>query len=292
MVQISVAERIGQVQIRTMSYSRTMTLIISVLTNEAVFCSTDTLLSDSNGLVASSAAVKSMAMEINDGKYLVSFAGVAALDNKGTIEWIVDKLTEFNASEKNTDTVIDFIKHELDDAMARSLYPQQYKTLVIVIRGWKYINGHKINQSFTLENRSTNSLLSNMFKLNDFGQVDKPIIEGWTPATQGKLYAKHSKNLSKLLSSSISFSRAYKIRTKLAKLIAAASRNMQGQFIGDKVMGSILFYDKDGIDFAYYPEQPNYNFPPFIGKTISISGGSIKGDFVKGGTTRIGYSDS
>ena len=269
-----------------------MTLIISVLTNEAVFCSTDSLLSDSNGLVVSSDAVKSMAMEINDGKYLLSFAGVATLDYQGTMEWIVDKFTEFSASEKNTDTVMDFIKHELEDAMARSLYPQQYKTLVIVIRGWKYINGYKVNQSFTLENRSTNSLPSNKFKLNDLGQVDKLIVEGWTPAIQGKLYAKYNKNLLKLLSSSISFSRAYKIRMKLAQLITVASRNMQGQFIGDKVMGSILFYDNDGIDFAYYPEQPNYNLPHFIGKSMSISGGSIKGDFVKGGTTRIGYSDS
>jgi len=269
-----------------------MTLIISILTNEAVFCSTDSLLSYSDGSVASSDAVKSMAIEIDDGKYLLSFAGMAKIDDQDTMEWMLDKFTGFRAQEKKTDVVIQFVKEELEIAMTRTTYPQEFRQLVIVLRGWKYLDGVRVNQSFILKNYNSSSPLPfDFFTLNDLERTKELITEGYVLATQGKLYAKHFIILSKLLQGQTSRSKAYKIRSKLAQLITIASRNMRGQIISDKVMGSILFHNQDGIDFAYYPEQPNYNMPHFVGKTISILGLTVKGDFVKGGTTQIGYDD-
>ncbi len=111
-----------------------MTLIITVATRDLVFQVADTRLTRIDGKGFDDNSVKTTVVHCSDSKLLVSYTGLARIDNERTDIWLVKILNNAHVWEKTFPEATKFIESELTKAISRNKYLAEYK-LAFVIAG-------------------------------------------------------------------------------------------------------------------------------------------------------------
>lgn len=223
---------------------------------------------------------------------MVSFTGIAEIANEFTTDWLIKQATSFNSPKHTFVELVTEFKRHLSIEFS-SYFPGHVPPLVITFAGWTDASSRHpsiYNLSNCENDDCTYRAPDYIFSLNRHSP--KPngtlvVVRGALPATFSADFRKSKKRLEKLIAQNSNKLDAA-ARRVMAEMITIASNDARGHTINDQVMASILSRRNGSIDYVHIPEKTDYALPGFVNENLSVRGLKVTGDFVEGGTTKVG----
>lgn len=275
-----------------------MTLIAAAIHKHGALISTDTRLTENGtGVSVNENTGKSAFLDCGDGRVLVGFTGLAEINNLGTIDFIIHKLSDIDLSSKSITEVTEKIQNELSQSFRFIFGGHKVPALVIVFAGWQ--NGEARHpRVFKISNIThyeggiacadvefhvhTAEILPDRTLL---------VIDGDLRATSSKPFKTQQKKIGKILRRHTNKLDETTMR-ELAKLIDIASTDQASTTINDRIMVSRLKRNGGGIEYKFFPESSDYILPSFVNENIAVTGLTVRNDPIVGGNTVVGGNGS
>ena len=275
-----------------------MTLIAAAIHKHGVLMATDTRLTENEtGVSANENTVKSAFLECTEGRVLVGFTGIAEINNQGTIDYIIHKLSDFDLGSKTIAEVIKKIRDELSQTFSFIFGGHKVPALVVVVAGWE--NGEARHpRVFKVSNithyeggTACADIVFHVSKLEVSPDHTLLVIDGDMRATLSKPFKVQQKRIGKILRQH-SNKLDDTTMNELAELIEIASVDAASTTINDRIMVSRLKRSGGGIEYKFFPDSPSYILPSFVNGNMAVTGLEVHNDPIVGGTTIVGDNQS
>jgi len=268
-----------------------MTLIANAIHKRQAFLAVDSRLTVDGNPVDES-AIKNAYITCKRGKLLLGFAGIADIDDTPTIEWVLNEFSEVDLGKVSAREAMQLLGEKLTHYFQQTYY-RRPPELIITASGWEDSQG-KYPKLLSLANclNGDGKLIRPdfEFKIVDYDippHGSKLIILGDLRVTSSKPFKKTISAVERLLGRSVNKLND-EILAGMVKLIALASSDPASTTINDYVRASRMDKTKEGIVYTSNSEKKSYSLPGFSTPNKTVSGITIKNDFVIGGTTIIG----
>lgn len=250
-----------------------MTLILSTITKNAAYTSTDTKYSNFIGDTVIEAP-KSVVIECRNGKFILSYTGdYVNVSSRGYEMLLADWITEFINTEKRAELNIDPLVEQLIDGLEK-LYSGYHKTysLIVVLAGWTFEGDKVYPVVFTISNcfdfDYSSMVAARVFSLKvEVVDVSRPHIIPFgavTPADSAMM-KRAIENLESQLKDPVNSINTGLVTKGLQAINKAARMHpKKGKYVGANVITAAMPWTAEPVFIEPWPKPTKFEFPSIV----------------------------
>lgn len=270
-----------------------MTLIVTALNKKAIWVSTDTQLTASDGNMHTADVPKSGSIKCRDGRFLYSYTGnnVHIADDEFHIaDWITNTLSENKLRDTDIRTLIKQLQQQLNERVA--YMRSELAELVIVVAGWIESESEVGSVIFQITNCESLHKTTKP-NLREFVVIEqKPIREVVAKGSLAKGCNHKFDSKLKYIKKQLKYVDINDSDETIAGLLydlntIAHNDPNKGEYIGEKIHITVLTKRSNLVRHINLPKTKDYTSPNVSNEYISVRGIRVKNDLVNGSSIEL-----